>query len=113
VVHDFLPLALRGVERCGNRFLAVSVVAHDVEELAGRTRHAVPKSVDEGSAGCAILEHRDGVLVGRTGEFGAALREALNVLAQALSRLLLAVAQLPLLARACVGALEVPDEDKA
>jgi hypothetical protein len=40
-----------------------------------------------------------------------ALGEALNVLAQALSWLLLAAAQLPLLARVCVRALEVPDED--
>jgi hypothetical protein len=41
----------------------------------------------------------------------AALGEASYVLAEALSRLLLVVAQLPLLARAHVGALEVPDKD--
>jgi hypothetical protein len=36
VVHNLLPLSLRGVERRSNRFLTVGVVAHDVEELAGR-----------------------------------------------------------------------------
>jgi hypothetical protein len=33
MVHDLFPLALRGVERRGDRFLTVSVVARDVEEL--------------------------------------------------------------------------------
>jgi hypothetical protein len=74
-------------------------------------RHAAPKSVDEGYACHAVLEHRDGVIVSRVGEFGVALGEAPNVLAQALSRLLLAVAQFPLLVGVRVGALEVPDED--
>jgi hypothetical protein len=77
----------------------------------GRTGHAAPKSMDERGARCAVLEHQNGVVVSCTGELGAALGEAPDVLAQALPRLLLAVAQLPLLARACVGALEVPDED--
>jgi hypothetical protein len=47
----------------------------------------------------------------RAGELGAALGEALYVLAETLPRLLLAVAQLPLLAGAHVRALEVADED--
>jgi hypothetical protein len=98
VVHDLLPLALRGVAR-------------DVEELAGRARHAASESVDEGCACHAVLECRDGVIVGSTWELGAALGEALDVLAKTLSRLLLAVALLPLLAGAHVGALEVPDKD--
>jgi hypothetical protein len=46
-------------------------------------------------------------------KFGAALGEASYLLAQTFSRLLLVVAQLPLLAGACVRALEVPDEDSA
>jgi hypothetical protein len=87
------------------------VVARDVEELTSRTRHAVPESVDEGRARHAVLECQDGVVVRCTGELSAALGEAPNVLTQALPRLLLAVAQLPLLVGACVGALEVPDED--
>jgi hypothetical protein len=111
MVHDLLPLALRGIERRGDCFLAVSVVARDVEELAGCSRHAAPESMDEGCAGRVILERRDGVIVSHTGEFGATLGEAPNVLTQALSRLLLVVAQLPLLAGAHAGALEVPDED--
>jgi hypothetical protein len=82
----------------------VGVVDHDVEELASRAGRAAPESVDEGRARHAVLEHRDGVIVGRTGELGAALGEALYVLAEALPRLLLAVAQLPLLAGAHVGA---------
>jgi hypothetical protein len=45
------------------------------------------------------------------GELGAALGEASHVLAKTLPRLLLAVAQLPLLARAHVPTLEVADED--
>jgi hypothetical protein len=45
--------------------------------------------MDERSTGRAILEHRDGVVVGRAGKFGAVLGEAPDVLAQALSRLLL------------------------
>jgi hypothetical protein len=83
VVHDLLPLALRGVERRGGRFLAIGVVARDVEELAGRARHTAPESVDEEHARCAILERRDGVVVNRSGELGAALGEAPDVLAQA------------------------------
>jgi hypothetical protein len=100
-----------GVECRGDRFLAIDVVAHDVEELASRMRHAAPKSVNEGRARRAIPEHRDGVVLGCIGKLGAALGEAPDVLAQALPRLLLAVAQLPLLVGACVGALEVTDED--
>jgi hypothetical protein len=45
--------------------------------------------VDEGGA---VLECRDGVVVGRTGELGAALGEVLDVVAQAFTQLLLAVA---------------------
>jgi hypothetical protein len=43
-------------------------------------RHAAPELVDEGSAGLTILKHRNGVVVGHTGEFGAALGEAPDVL---------------------------------
>jgi hypothetical protein len=111
MVHDLLPLALRGAERRSDRFLAVGVVARDVEELASHSRHAALESMDEGCAARVVREHLDDVVVGRTGEFGAALGEALNVLMQDLSRLLLVVAQLPLLAGVCVSALEVPDED--
>jgi hypothetical protein len=87
------------------------VVARNVEELASRARHAAPESMDEGHARRAVLECRDGVIVGRTGELGAALGEAPYVLAEALPRLLLAVPERPLLAKAHVGALEVADED--
>jgi hypothetical protein len=87
------------------------VVAHDVEELAGRARHAASESVDEGCARRAVLERRDGVVVDRTSELGAALGEASYVLTETLPRLLLAVTWLPLLAGAHVSALEVPDED--
>jgi hypothetical protein len=83
---------LRGVERRDDRFLTVGVVVRDVEELAGRARHAASESVDEGRAHRAILERRDGVVVGRTGELGAALVEASYVLAETLPRPLLAVA---------------------
>jgi hypothetical protein len=61
------------------------MITRDVEELAGRTRHAAPESMDEGGACRAILERRDGVVVGRTREFSAALGETPNVLAQTLS----------------------------
>jgi hypothetical protein len=74
-------------------------------------RHAASESVDEGLTRHAILECRDGIVVGRTGELNAALGEAQYVLAETLPRLLLAIAQLPLFAGAHVGALEVPDED--
>jgi hypothetical protein len=73
------------------------VVARNVEELAGRARHAAPESVDEGRASRVVLERRDGDIVGRTRELGAALGEASYVLTETLPRLLLAVAQLPLL----------------
>jgi hypothetical protein len=111
MVNDMLPLALRGVERRGDRLLAIGVVARDVEELTGRARHAASESVDEGRARRAVLERQDGVIVGRTGELGAALGEASYVLAETLPQLLLAVTQLPLLFRAHVSDLEVPDED--
>jgi hypothetical protein len=64
VVHDLLPLALRSVDCRCDCFLVVCVVAHDVEELSGRTRCAVSESVDEGGTGHAVLECRDGVVVG-------------------------------------------------
>jgi hypothetical protein len=111
VVHDLIPLALRGVKRRDNHFLTVSVIARDVEELVSRARHAVPEPVDEGRARRAMLERRDGVVVGRTGELGAALGEASYVLTETFPWLLLAVAQLPLLAEAHVGALKVADKD--
>jgi hypothetical protein len=57
------------------------VVAHDAEELAGRAGHATTEPVDEGLAHHAILECRDGVVVSRTGELGAALGEMSYVLA--------------------------------
>jgi hypothetical protein len=92
MVQDLIPLALGSVEHHGDRFLAVSVVTRNVEELVSRSRHAAPESVDEGGAHRAVLERQNGVVVGCTGEFGAVLGEAQDVLAQALSRLLLAVA---------------------
>jgi hypothetical protein len=69
--------------------------------------------VDEGLTRHAILECRDGIVVGRTGELNAALGETQYVLAETPPppRRLLAIAQLPLFAGAHVGALEVPDED--
>jgi hypothetical protein len=112
-VHDLLSFALRGVEHGSDRFITVCVVARDVEELPGRTRQAVSESVDEGGVGRAILKRRDGIVVGCTGKLGAALGEAPDVLAQAFSQLLLAVAQLPLIFGVRVLALEVPDEDSA
>jgi hypothetical protein len=74
-------------------------------------RHAAPESVDEGRARRAVLERRDGFVVGRTGDLGAALGEAPYVFAETFPGLLLAVAQLPLLAGAHVGALKVADKD--
>jgi hypothetical protein len=85
VVHDLLPLALRGVKHRGDRFLTVCVVARDVEELTGCTRHATSESVDDGGAGRVVLKRRDGVVVGRIGKLGAALGEAPDVLTQAFS----------------------------
>jgi hypothetical protein len=58
------------------------VVARDVEEFASRARHAVPESVNKGRACRAVLKRRDGVVVGRAGELGAALGEALYVLTE-------------------------------
>jgi hypothetical protein len=40
VVHDLLPLAMRGVEHRRDRLLAVRVVARDVEELPRGPRPA-------------------------------------------------------------------------
>jgi hypothetical protein len=91
MIHDLLPLALRGAERCSHRLLTVGVVAHDVEKLPGRTRHATPKSVDEGGARRPVLKRRDGVVVSRVGELGAALGEVLYVLAKTLPQLVLVV----------------------
>jgi hypothetical protein len=67
--------------------------------------------VDEGRSRRAVLKRRDGIVVGRAGELGAVLGEAPYVLTETLLRLLLAVAQLSLLAGAQVGALEIADED--
>jgi hypothetical protein len=66
--------------------------------------------MDEGGAGGAVLEHRDGIIVGRIGELGEALVEALDVVMQAFTRLLLAIVQLPLLVGTGVHALKVADE---
>jgi hypothetical protein len=67
--------------------------------------------MDEGGARRPILKRRDGVVIGGARELGAALGEVSCVLAETLPQLLLAVSQLPLLARAHVRALEVADED--
>jgi hypothetical protein len=56
MVHDLLPLALRGVENHCDRHLTVCMVARDVEELSRGSRRAAPESVDEGGAGHAVLE---------------------------------------------------------
>jgi hypothetical protein len=111
MVHDLLPLALRGIERCCDRLLAVCMVARNVKELPRGLRCAASESVDEGGAGRAVLQCRDGVVVSCAGKLGATLGEASDVLAQALLGLLLAIAQLPLLAGTGVRALKVPDED--
>jgi hypothetical protein len=58
---------LRGAKHRDDRFLAVGVVARDVEELAGRARHAVSESVDKERARRVVLERQYGVIVGRTG----------------------------------------------
>jgi hypothetical protein len=58
-----------------------------------------------------MLVSVNNVIIGRTRELGAALGEAPYVLVETLPWLLLAVAQLPLLAGVHVGALEVADED--
>jgi hypothetical protein len=105
------PLALRGVEHRSHRLLAVNVVACDVEEFSCRTRHATPEPVDEGGVRHPVVKRRDGVVISRAKELGAALGEASYVLVKTLPRLLLAVAQLPLLAGAHVRALKVSDED--
>jgi hypothetical protein len=49
---------LRGVEQRGDRFLAIGVVARDVEKLAGRVRHAVSLSVTPGSSVQHLKKHR-------------------------------------------------------
>jgi hypothetical protein len=67
--------------------------------------------MDDGGTRRPVLKRLDCVIVGRAGELGAALGEASYVLAKALPRLLLAVAQLPLLAGAHVRALEVANEN--
>jgi hypothetical protein len=67
------------------------MVPHDVEELPSGGGHAAPQSVDQGGVGRAVLEHRDGVVVCCTGNLGATVGEAPDVLAQALPLLLLAV----------------------
>jgi hypothetical protein len=56
MVHDLLPLALRGVENHCDRHLTVCMVARDVEELSRGSRRAAPESVDEGGTGHAVLE---------------------------------------------------------
>jgi hypothetical protein len=69
--------------------------------------------VDEGGAGGTVLKCQDGVIVRGTMELNATLGEAPDVVVQAFAQLVLAVAQLPLLARAGVRALEVADKGSA
>jgi hypothetical protein len=111
MVHDLFPLALRGVERRSHHLLAVNVVACDVEEFPCRTWHATLEPVDEGGVRRPVLKCRYGVVIGRARELGVVLGEVSYVLVKTLPRLLLAVAQLPLLARAHVRALKVADEN--
>jgi hypothetical protein len=58
---------LRGAKHRDDRFLAVGMVARDVEELAGCAKHAVSELVDKERARHVILERQYGVIVGRTG----------------------------------------------
>jgi hypothetical protein len=108
--QDLLPLALRGVEGRRDRFLTVCVVGRDVEDFSSSSGSPPPYMVDEGGAGGIILKRRDGVIVCGTGELGDALGEEPDVVVQALTRLLFAVAQLPVLVGAGVRALDVADE---
>jgi hypothetical protein len=80
MVHDLLPLALRGVECHCDRLLTVCMVTRNVEELPCSTGCAAPKSMYEGGAGRVVLERQDGVVVGCAGKLGVALGEASDVL---------------------------------
>jgi hypothetical protein len=111
MVHDLFPLSLGSVEGSCHRLLAIRMVARDIEELPRGSERAMPEAMDEGGAGRAVLERRDGLVVRRAGKLGTSLGEAPDVLAQALPWLLLAVAHLPLLAGVGVHALEVSDEN--
>jgi hypothetical protein len=64
------------------------VVGRDVKEFTSRTRHVTPELVDEGGTRRPVLKRRDGVVVCRAGELGAALGEVSYVLAETLPRLL-------------------------
>jgi hypothetical protein len=55
MVHDQLPLALRGVERRRGRLLVVRMV-RNVEEFPHGPEHAASESVDEGGAAHVILK---------------------------------------------------------
>jgi hypothetical protein len=91
-------------------FFPVGVVSGQVQELAIGFRLDSSYPVDKGFARGTILESSDDLVVGRVGEFSAALGEAGNVITEILALLLPAMAKFAHIARPHVGTLEVPYE---
>jgi hypothetical protein len=86
------------------------MVSGQDKELPDGLRLDSPYPVDKGLARGTILEGYDNLVDGHIGELSAAFGEAVYVVAETLTLLLLAVAKLAGVTGSDVGALEVPYE---
>ena len=94
-----------------NRLLARGVVGGDVQELLGGSLALATQLVNQGLACSPRQERPDDVGTGDVGDGIALFAEASNVLPEGLSRLLLAILEIPWVPKVLICALEVSHED--
>jgi hypothetical protein len=102
-----LPFALITTKDGTNRLLIGGEVGDDVHQTVGSDGGVAAQLSDQLFAGGAREEGHDNVGVGDVGELGALLGETLDVIPKGFTRLLLAASEVPRVAEAHVGSLEV------
>jgi len=106
-----LSLNLVFVKDCLDGLLAEGMTYHEVEHLPRRSWLAASELMDEYFIGHARDEHADHIRIHDIGKLIALLGKAADVLAQSLSRFLLACLEIPGISLAHICALKVPYED--
>jgi hypothetical protein len=105
-----LPLVLITTKDGTNRLLAGGKVGDDVHQTIGSDGGVAAQLSDQLFAGGAREEGHDNVRVGDVGELSALLGEMPDVILEGFTRLLLVASEIPRVAGAHVGSLEVPLE---